>query len=98
MEQARRRGRLPEKVLNAPEVPDGLLLYWIGYVELSTCRPPSFGGVAPVPWTAVEQWADRNELTSEQRRRMHLLTSRMDAAMAKWESNRANTHKPARPR
>lgn len=48
------------------EVPERLMLFWVGWHDLSTCRPPSYSGVAPIPWTAVDAYAIRHGLSRDE--------------------------------
>lgn len=89
MEQARRTGRLPDRVANAPQLDPGLELFWVAYCDLSTCRPASMGDLAPIPWTAVDQWATKFKLDDEQEERLHFIVGKMDKAMIAWEKKKS---------
>lgn len=34
----------------------------IAYGELSTCRPAGMGGLSPIPWKAIVDYADHHDL------------------------------------
>lgn len=95
MAQARRTGRLPDRVANAPELDRGLALYWVAYCDLSTCRPSSMGGVLPIPWTAIDQYAQRYDYDLEQEERLHMFIGKMDRTMEAWhEKKHGGKQKP----
>ncbi len=62
----------------------GLEIYWEAYSDLSTCRPVSFGGPLPIPWSAIREYAEAHDLDGEQTESMEFLVRRMDAEFLKW--------------
>lgn len=87
MAEAVRRGhlpRLPDRVQNAPQLREGLELYWTAYVELTTCRPAAFGGCPPLPWTAMATWAQFHSLDYDQFEDLIYFSREMDAEYEKW--------------
>lgn len=79
--------KLPEKVLGAPSLRPGLELYWLAYAELSTCRPPSFGDLLPIPWTAIDAYATRYDFDEDQFDWLVCASREMDKAMAAYYKN-----------
>src|SRR5690606_27660978 len=79
---------LPQAIQNAPELLPGLALYYNAYVELDSCRP--FGlGPGPIPWTAVEQYAQLLGFDREQTEDLHHHVRAMDRAyLEHWRSKR----------
>lgn len=57
----RRRQPLPDVIANAPELLLGLDTYYEAFVELSTCRTD----LGPIPWTAVDRYAERHSFEGE---------------------------------
>lgn len=55
----RRRQPLPDAIMDAPELYAGLEAYYEAFIELSTCRDHGMG-VGPIPWTAVDRYAERH--------------------------------------
>lgn len=55
-------------------------LQWVAeaYQELSTCRPPGHYGVEPIPWTAIQTYAEAEEV--EDTRWFHRVIRQMDTA------------------
>lgn len=79
-------------MLNAPELDEGLALYWVAFCELSTCRPPSFGEMAAIPWTSINQYATFYKYEDRQRERLHFIVGKMDKAMRDWHKRRQKSH------
>lgn len=46
------------------------------WAELDTCRPRGMAGEGPIPWTAVEEYAEKEGWVD--RRRFHVLIRQMD--------------------
>ena len=40
----------------------GIEWVWEAFIDLSTCRPPAFEGINPIPWSVVREWANHNYL------------------------------------
>ncbi len=57
---------LPKKIENAPALDIGLELFYIGFMDLTTCRSVGFGE-GPIPWTAKLAYANELELEGDQR-------------------------------
>ena len=49
---------LPDWYLDRPELEQGDELYLEAFHRLSTCRPYTFGGPGPIPWTATVAYAE----------------------------------------
>ena len=103
-EQARRTGRVGDDVLNAPQLEPELMLYWVAYCDLSTCRSTDMGVPCPLPWTAVNQYSTYYEFDEEQDERLHYFVGAMDKAFMEWSKQqsesrkRGNVKKPRRIR
>lgn len=52
-----RNDKLPDFILNAPELPacDDLLFY--AFIDLDTCRPVGFSGSSSIPFLSIVQYA-----------------------------------------
>jgi hypothetical protein len=70
---------LPERMQNAPRLWLGLELYWQAFWDLTTCRTSGWS-VAPIPWSAMKEYAEVLELDDEQRESMFYLVRAMDNA------------------
>lgn len=51
-------------IANAPDLLPGLEMYYEAFVELSTCRDHGLGA-GPIPWTAIDRYAERNGFEGE---------------------------------
>ena len=75
-----RGGELPDVVLNAPRLDWDLEWLWNAYTALSTCRQMGFGSPGPIPWIAVDRYAERNGIHGDDFDLMWLVISRVDVA------------------
>lgn len=81
IEQALMRGLpVPDMIRNAPELLPGLDLYFVAFLELSTCRPATMAGVGPIPWTAIDQYAVAGGFTGDQRGTLFYCVRAMERA------------------
>lgn len=81
---AARGGRLPDKIANAPEILEGLAIYWYAFIDLTSCRHPGFNGPGPIPWDSINQWAIRYGLDDEEDfDRLAAIIQEMDSAYLK---------------
>lgn len=56
------------------------MLYWLAFLDLTTCRQQGYGAEGPITWLSVDEYATRNGYFGEQREDLHYLISKMDAA------------------
>ena len=75
------KSQLPPGVENAPQLNQGLELYWLAYSDLSTCR--TFHGV--IPWDSMAIYARANQFSDEQHRLLIIYVREMDAEYQEWE-------------
>lgn len=57
-----RHEKLPEFILNAPELCDADVAYFDAYVVLDATRPQSLGGAGSIPWYCILQYGNYLEL------------------------------------
>jgi len=83
---------IPARIANAPQLGVGLDLYWLAFLELSTCRP---GGMGPgaVPWTAIDRYASTMELDDDQRDDLFHHVREMDAVWLGYQERMAKVRK-----
>jgi hypothetical protein len=84
---------LPNKILNAPELLLGLEIYWEAYAELTTCRPMSFGGPLPIPWTAIISYAHECRFDASQTDNLIFFVKHMDKTFLTWCEKRDGNNK-----
>lgn len=88
IQMALREGRpLPRKIANAPTLDLGLELYYNAFWELDTCRPQGFGP-GPIPWTAMNAYALRYDMTDEQTDELFHFVRAMDRAYLEHQAKR----------
>jgi hypothetical protein len=83
---------LPKAIANAPEIHFGLELYWDAYAELSTARPATFSGIAPIPWGVIADYAMVYDFDEEQTRLLHYFVRELDAEFLKWNERKADAN------
>lgn len=70
---------IPDAIANAPILTEGLELYFMAFLDLTTCR--SYGtGEGPIPWTAIRDWAAYNGLSAYQTDDLFYMVREMDNA------------------
>lgn len=70
---------IPDAIANAPILKEGLELYFMAFLDLTTCR--SYGmSEGPIPWTAIRDWAAYNGLSSYQTDDLFYMVREMDNA------------------
>jgi hypothetical protein len=78
-----RRRKLPDKIVNAPDLFVGLELYFIAFTELNSCRSTGWGP-GPIPSWCIDEFAERQGLDSDETEEMHHHIRQMDAAFLKY--------------
>lgn len=76
---ARATRRTLDDVPERPDLLPGLKLYYEAFAELNTCRHIGTAE-GPVPYTAVVQWMDENEVYGDQRSNGIRILRSMDSA------------------
>lgn len=93
------RRQRPQWLVNAPSLMPGLDFYFTAFNELNTCRSVGMGA-GPIPWTVIQEYADREGLDGEERSCLLYLIRAMDNAylehgrkeFEKKTLNQANQH------
>lgn len=85
----RERLPLPQRIQDAPTLNLGLEIYLAAWIDLNSCRPP--GGNYPIRWIDIHDYADRLDLSPEQREDMHHLVREMDAEYLRWRDRSKGT-------
>lgn len=74
---------LPDHIANSPELPLDLILYYNAFVTLDSCRTSSFG-VGQIPWTAIDHYCVRHEITGDIEEDMHYFIGELDTAYRQY--------------
>jgi hypothetical protein len=92
LEQARKtRSPIPEQFLNAPELFSGLDLYYMAFMDLTSCRQLSQGVMGPISWANLQSYCNEYGIHGEQREDLFYFTMKMDEAYLKNNMKRAET-------
>ena len=79
VKQALRAGHeIPDNILNAPQLREGLHVFIQAFFDLDTERSHSMGATA-IPWSAIASYADAYDFTREQKDDLLFLVKSMDA-------------------
>ncbi len=71
---------LPKKIAAAPELKIELQLFYQGFLDLNSCRV--YGG--GLPWSALDQYCARYDITGEQREDFFYYLGELDKAYLKY--------------
>lgn len=90
----RDRQPLPERIQNAPELYLGLEMYYLAFLDLTSCRAAGYGTEGPISWMTIEEYADRKEIYGSQREDLHYYISNMDASYLEFKSTKLKNSLP----
>jgi hypothetical protein len=77
---------IPQRIANAPELFVGLELFYLAFVELSSCRYIG-NAEGPIPWVSIVEYCNEYEIFDrEQRDDMFYFIATMDATYLKHRS------------
>lgn len=82
-------------IRNRPSI-TGYEWLWEAYLDLSTCRAIGMGA-GPIPWTAVQRYAEVDQLGTEETRMLHGVIRHMDDVWLKHYNEKATPAKPKTP-
>jgi hypothetical protein len=78
---------IPDAIANAPILTEGLELYFMAFLDLTTCR--SYGmSEGPIPWTAIKDWATYNGLSVTQTEDLFYMVREMDNAYLDYRAKK----------
>lgn len=69
---------IPDSILNAPELEEGLELYYIAFMDLSDCRAMGMSE-GPIPWLAIDRYCLRHGIEGEAADDMIYHVKKLDA-------------------
>ena len=78
---------IPKGIAGAPALQRGNELYYLAYTELMADRKEGFGE-GEVPWSSVDRWARRHELTDEEADDLHYVVGRLDRAYLDYKASK----------
>jgi len=86
---------IPDKIKNAPVLLPGLQFYFQSFLELSTCREIGMSE-GQIPWTAIDRYASRYEMTEDDYERFLTLIRIVDAEYIRYRAKK-NAPPPTPP-
>jgi hypothetical protein len=84
---------LPQAIANAPELELGLDLFFVAFMDLTTCRAIGMAE-GPIPWTAVRDYCDELLLEGDQREDMFHHIREMDTVYLKHRAKKSKKDTP----
>ena len=84
----RARQPFPNAILNAPELQIGLNLFYVAFLDLTSCRTLGYAQ-GPIPWLAIHHYCDAHDITGEQREDVFYHVSHLDKAYLDWSTDKA---------
>ena len=79
----RERRPLPDAIANAPELKFGLELFYMAFMDLTSCRSIGYGA-GPIPWSAIQTWCAAYDIQGEQREDLFYHVERLDKSYLDW--------------
>lgn len=73
---------IPDRILNAPQIRFGLMLYLEAFFDLDSERVPGMA-LGRIPWIAIQRYAEHYELDEEQTECLFYFIRAMDTAHLK---------------
>lgn len=75
-----RQGRpIPKKIMEAPQLFMGLELFFVAFLALTDERQVAWGEGA-IPWRAMREWCDANEISEDTRADVFYFVKQLDGA------------------
>lgn len=84
----RQRLPLPDKIANAPELAFGLDVFYIAFMDLTSCRGSGYGTEGPISWLVINQYADAKEFEDEQREDLFYFVQQLDMVYLNYKTKK----------
>jgi hypothetical protein len=78
------RVQIPQRILDAPTLYEGLDWYYQAFAKLTTCRQLGMGSPGPIPWTAMNDFCVANGVSKDDQEEFEYLIEKMDDAYIKY--------------
>jgi hypothetical protein len=82
--------KIPDRIQNAPELYLGLELFYIGFLELTSCRAVGMG-LGPIPMMAMLEYCEINGVDGELREDFLYFVQLLDHKYLEWSAARAKS-------
>jgi hypothetical protein len=84
----RSRQPYPDAIANAPELEFGLNLFYISFLDLTSCRALGYSQ-GPIPWLAIHHYCEAHGIEDEQREDVFFHVARLDKVYLDWSAKKA---------
>jgi hypothetical protein len=81
---------LPNTIANAPDLTLGLELFYVGFLDLTSCRQIGMG-LGPIPLTSILEYCLLNEIEGEQAEDFVWMMQHLDSEYLTWSSKRGKS-------
>jgi hypothetical protein len=81
------RGRMPfpDAIANAPELAPGLNLFYLAFLDLTSCRTLGYSQ-GPIPWLAIHYYCEAHGIEGEQREDLFYHVAQLDKVYLDWST------------
>lgn len=79
---------LPEKIKNAPALLQGLELYYMAFMDLTTCRGQGYGSEGPIGWLQMFDYCCVYDISGEQQEDLFYHVQHLDRAYLEYKSKK----------
>ena len=82
---------LPEKIQNAPDLFLGLELFYMAFMDLTSCRGQGYGTEGPIGWLQISDYCFIHGIIGEQRDDLIYHVQHLDAEYLKIKAKKLQT-------
>ena len=79
---------LPDRIQNAPELFLGLELYYLAFMNLTSCRSQGYGTEGPVGWLQINEYCVVCGIIGEQREDLIYHVQQLDSAYLEFKTKK----------
>lgn len=69
-------------------------MYYLAFLDLTSCRGSGYGSEGPISWMTISEYADCKDIEGEQREDLFFYIANMDATYLEFKTSKL---KPATP-
>jgi hypothetical protein len=85
---------LPDRIQNAPELFQGLELFYMAFMDLTSCRGQGYGTEGPIGWLQISEYCFIHAIIGEQRDDLIYHIQHMDESYLKFKANKLKASQP----
>jgi len=79
---------LPDRIKNAPELLLGLEIFYMAFMDLTSCRGQGYGTEGPISWLSINEYCVIHGIIGEQRDDLIYHVQKMDEAYLKFKAKK----------